>query len=337
MAGNVYSVCDPDQYRKAGPTDLVELLPPPGGNPLYLQKWLVETLVFAIVHHEFVHLSGPTGSAKSSLLEALYTVPENFRGVCDGLGCASRPLKLFPIEMATFEAPGELYQRRALKDCTTYDEPSRLVAALAAAARSAGSAYPLIWLREIGRVHSSSVQGGLLNLMTRAEIVLPDGTHFPGQGIAWVADSNYQAEQSATHTLVTLDDALKRRFTINLTLDYLTAEQEVQVLEHIFNGNGGAPVPAELIVKVVQLGNVVRRHRSEGNLQTLTPPTIYGYMAFLRTARALPHLSLQQVALATLLGNAGSEDRKHVAGVFNEVFGLQTEEEEDPTMVGNLF
>ncbi len=265
--------------------------------------------MFAIVHHEFVHLSGPTGSAKSSLLEALYTVPENFHGVCDGLGCAPRPLKLFPIEMATFEAPGELYQRRALKDGTTYDEPSRLVAALAAAARCAGPAYPLIWLREIGRVHSSSVQGGLLNLMTRAEIVLPDGTHFPGQGIAWVADSNYQAEQSATHTLVTLDDALKRRFTINLTLDYLTAEQEVQVLGYIFNANGGV--------------RSCRAHRQGGATGQRRPAASQrGEPA---DADAAHHLrlhgvsengpgaaarGLQQVALATLLGNAGSDDHQ---------------------------
>ena len=48
-----------------------------------------------------------------------------------------------------------------------------------------------------------------------------------------MADSNYQAETDSVHTLVTLDDALKRRFSINLTLDYLTPEQEVEVLQHI--------------------------------------------------------------------------------------------------------
>ena len=82
-------------------------------------------------------------------------------------------------------------------------------------------------------MHSSSVQGGLLNLIVKGDIVLPDGSRIDGRGISWVADSNYQAEQDATHTLVTLDDALKRRFSINLTLDYLSAEQEMQVLHHI--------------------------------------------------------------------------------------------------------
>ena len=70
-------------------------------------------------------------------------------------------------------------------------------------------------------------------MMTNGDITLPNGYRLPGKGIAWVADSNYQAEQDSTHTLVTLDDALKRRFSINLTLDYLSAGQEVEVLHHL--------------------------------------------------------------------------------------------------------
>jgi hypothetical protein len=85
------------------------------------------------------------------------------------------------------------------------------------------------------------------------------------------------------------------------------------------------------------MGNVIRRHRSEGNLQSVVPPTIYGYLACFRMAQALPHLSVQQVTLATILGNASSEDRKLVASIFNEVFGLQTVHEDDPTLGGNLF
>jgi hypothetical protein len=126
-----------------------------------------------------------------------------------------------------------LYQRRALKGGTTFDEPSLLVQSLADASQAKGRFYPLIWLREMGRVHSSSVQGGLLNLMSKYDIVLPDGRRLDGSKIAWVADSNYQAEGESTHTLVTLDDALKRRFTINLTMDYLDITQEIQVLQHI--------------------------------------------------------------------------------------------------------
>jgi hypothetical protein len=92
-----------------------------------------------------------------------------------------------------------------------------------------------------------------------------------------------------------------------------------------------------LVVKTVQLGNVIRRQRLQGSLQSVAPPTIYGYLAFLRMAHALPHLSLQQVAMATLLGNASLEDRKVAAGAFNETFGLNIADADDPTLGGSLF
>jgi len=337
MSTRVFRVDKKREYQKAGPTDLIRLLPVEGTNPLYLPKDLLEILVYSIVSKEIVHLSGPTGSAKTSLIEALYLVPENFQSICACLGYEALPLVLHPIQMATYEAPGELYQRRALKDGSTYDEESGLVKALRTAAQSNGDSYQLIWLREIGRVHSASVQGGLLDLVSKGDIVLPDGSRIDGQTIAWVADSNYQAEEDATHTLVTLDDALKRRFNINLTLNYLTAEQEVQVIQHLIQEGELKKIHKDVILKVVRLGQVVRRHKSEGNLQSVPPPTIYGYLAFLRMVQSLPHLSLQQIAVTTLLGNATGEDQKHISAVFNEVFGLQAGQEEDPIKGGGLF
>ncbi len=336
-SSNVYPVWEPERYRLAGPTDLIELRPVPGHNPLFLEKRAIETLAYAIVAHEACHLSGPTGSAKTSLIEALALVPANFTDVCRALGLPAGPVHLFPVEMATFESPGELYQRRALKDGTTYDEPSRLVDALEKASLLNGATYPLIWLREMGRVHSSSVQGGLLNLMSSADILLPDGRRLDGHRLAWVADSNYQAEHEATHTLVLLDTALQRRFTVNLTLDYLSPEQEVAVLANLIAAEQEHPADRKMIEHVVKLGHVVRRHQAEGQLATLSPPTISGYLALLRMARALPHISLQQAATSTLLGNAGREDQKVIGGVFNEVFGLQAVETDDFSMGGNLF
>ncbi len=230
---NVYRVERPGDLRRAGPTDLVRLAPAPGCNPLILPKWVLETMAYSITHYEMCHLSGPTGSAKSSLLEALAQAPSNFSSLCEQVGGRLLPLKLFPVEMAIFESPGELFQRRSLNNGSTFDEKSALVQALEQAAALAGQAYPLVWLREIGRVHSAMVQGGLLNLMCKGEVVLPGGQRLDVRRVAWVADSNYQAENDSTHTLVTLDDALKRRFTVHLTLDYLSAEQEEQVLRNL--------------------------------------------------------------------------------------------------------
>ncbi len=93
----------------------------------------------------------------------------------------------------------------------------------------------------------------------------------------------------------------------------------------------------ELVAKVVELGQVIRRRRAEGNLLSVPPPTVYGYLAFLRMALAMPHLSLAQVAQSTLVGNASSEDKKHIASVFGEVFGLRQEDEDDPTLGQHLF
>ena len=336
MSTGVFSITKEEALRKAGPSDLIELVPLAGDDPLYLPKMLLEELVCAIVTAEFIHLSGPTGSAKSALLEALHLAPENFTTLCAHLGFAVKPLKVFPIEMAIYEAPGDLWGRRALRGGSTLDEPSRIVEAIKEAAAAQGF-YPLIWLREIGRVMSAAIQGGLLNLMVKGDVVLPGGERINGRRIAWVADSNYQAEGDSTHTLVTFDDALRRRFSINLTLDYLRPVQEMQVLAHIMvrDPSYGA-VDKELIKKVVQMGVVIRKHRSEGNLLSVPPPTIYGYLSFLRFAKALSHLSLQHVAQATLLGNASRDDDKFVQSVLAGAFGLKPAEGEDAPRGANL-
>ena len=182
---SVFRVDREKDLRLAGPTDLVKLLPAPGCNPLILPKWVVETMVYSIAHYEMCHLSGPSGGAKSSLQEALARRPENFNYICKNMGYEPKPLWLFPVEMAIFESPGELFQRRSLKDGSTYDEKSILVCALGEAAKLADRYYPLIWLREIGRVHSAMVQGGLLNLMSKAEVTLPDGKLLDASRIAW--------------------------------------------------------------------------------------------------------------------------------------------------------
>jgi hypothetical protein len=340
MNKSIYRLWKADEFRKAGPIDLIELLPVPGQHALFFKKVDIEQFGYAVLEKEFCHISGPTGTAKTAMIEAFYLVQENWRALCAALGSPAKPLKLYPIETLIYETPGELLQRRSLRDGTTYDEKSGLVNAIEDASRSSDSHYTLIWTRELGRVHSTSVQGGLLDMITKGDIILSDGTRIDGRGMAWVADSNYQAENEATHTLVTFDDALKRRYTVNITMDYLSAEQETMVLREILKKEkprGFQKSDEELIEKVVQLGHAIRRQREEGNLHSAPPPTISGYLAFLRMSVRLRHLSLQQVALATLLGHCSREDSKQATAVLNEVFGLQAIDAEDPAMGVNLF
>jgi hypothetical protein len=96
-------------------------------------------------------------------------------------------------------------------------------------------------------------------------------------------------------------------------------------------------VPHRLIEKVVLLGNEIRKQRQEGNLQSIAPPTIYGYLAFVRMARALPHLELRQIAMVTLLGNASLEDRRVAKGLCNRVFGLHEGSNPESFKEANLF
>jgi energy-coupling factor transporter ATP-binding protein EcfA2 len=309
LKGNraVFPIDEPRRFKEAGANDLIGLLPVPGYNPICIEKWRLEVIFYALVRGEFMHIAGPTGSGKTSVLLALACVPRNFELLCRYYGYKVAPLFLHPVEMIVFDTPGELIQRRGLKNGTTFDEESSLITSLREAAAGTGAGYQAIWLRELGRVHSATIQGGLLDLMTHGDIMLP-----------------------------VFDDALKRRFTINLGLDYLSLEQEVQILHYLRESGDVPAVSDDLLIGVVQLGHAVRDSRLEGNLRSVTPPTIYGYMAFLRLIHCMPHLSLIQVAQATFLGNASNEDLETIPTVFSDVFGVQSEFEDDSAIGRNM-
>ena len=318
----VYPVNEESALKSAGPSDLLELKAPPGRNDIFLPKELVMTFANGILTHEFIHLSGPTGSAKTSLIEAL-SMPENWMPICAYLEHEPKPLVVYPNEMVIYESPGELRQRRSIKDGYTFDEKSELVRNLELASSDRDGSYTLIWLREIGRVHSAAVQGGLLDIMTHGIIHLCDGQKISGINIAWVADSNYQAEADSVHTLVVFDDALRRRFGRNITLSYLDVNQEATALEHIVRREPYLRKVSDAdITSVVKLGQTIRKHKGTGSLRSVTPPTIYGYLSFLRQLRTLPDCSLEWAARCTLLGNASRDDSGLVTETINEAFGL---------------
>ena len=335
MATRVHCVENHNAFRQAGPRSFIRLRARPGQCPLILLKADLEALIAGIVHGERIHLSGPTGTGKTALVEAL---SHNWRDLCAGLGFPYLPLRFRSIEMAIFEAPGELWLRRAVKDGTTYDEPSVLVRALEDASRHPRS-HRFIWMREIGRAHSASVQGGLLDLMSKSHVQLPEGTLLDVRGIAWVADSNYQAVQDYTHTLVTLDVALARRFTVNITLDYFSAEQDAEILRDVYpevvQVSALDAAAEELIAKLVQLVQAARRYQAEGSLRSVPPPTFDAYFTSLRMARALPRWDVESIARYCLFGHASAEDRKLVAAILSEVLGLTIDTEEE--MPAELF
>jgi hypothetical protein len=318
MGKSVYQLTKRSEYRRAGPGDLIRLEPLPGEHPLCLPKAILEDFVRGIAEHEFIHVSGPTGTAKTAMVQAICLVPLNFETICRELGLPVKPIRLYPIPMVIFESPGELLIRRELVDGSTRTEPSIVIAALLEA-EAEKDAHHVVWFRELGRSFSSSVQSGLLDLTGKSVTYTGPGEirHIDASGVTFLFDSNYLS--SDTHVLTTFDTALRRRPTLNILLEYLSGEQEETVLEHVMNYLS-RPVDREVIRQVVLLGQLIRHDRSQGQLQSLPPPTIHGYLAFLRQHLALPHRSLPDVARATLLA-ATEEDRGQANARCIEVFG----------------
>lgn len=334
MATHVFPINNYNLYCKAGATDLIEMLPTPGDHPLYLPKYLLETLVESLMNADYIHLSGPTGVAKTSLIDTLHSVPENLEIICHSLGISFKPLKVFSIEAATYETPGEWFVKRSLVAGNTVDQDSDLVKALLQADSLRKDYTPYIHLREIGRVHSASVQGGLLNLISKQQIVLSGDRIIKGQGIGYIADSNYQAMYDAVHTLVTFDDALKRRFDVNISLSYLDEEIILtRIVRHITRNEPDR----ELISKIVTLGNLIRSQKTEGNLQSLPPATIQGYVSLYRKAIKLKHYDFKVHALSTLMGNASMDDQKLSNILLNQILGYKGIEDTESVIHDTLF
>lgn len=331
---HIHFITDKKALARAGTRDLIALEPLPGNPPIVKELWVLEVIAAGLIAGEMIHIHGETGTAKNALIEALSNVPENWEALCAHLGEKHLPLKVYPIEMATFETISELHSRRALNQGQTYDEPSSIVKAVQEAARLIGSAYPVIWLREIGRTPTASVQGGLLNLMTKGLILIDGDKMISGANIAWLADSNYHTDDSSTHILVVQDDALQRRWTVNLMFDYLTPEQDIEILR-FHKQHGFLPdVSDECITQVVKLGASIRERRKTGALASLAPPTLYGYAAFLRAFHRHPRLNKQEIAEATLAGSATVKDLEDVRGLFAEAFAVTFDEKRRSGMLG---
>ncbi len=330
-------VCNPREFAEAGEGELVALPALPGKPPMTVKKRVLLAIAHAVVTNAYISIHGETGTGKSILLRTLSSLPEVWEALCRAVEAPFKPLKVFPIEMIMFETPAELYVRRAIRDGKTFDENSCLSNALLKAAGMADQCYVLVWFREMGRVHSASVQGGLLDLVPDGRVDLPNGEVLDARNVAFVADSNYNCEETAVHTLVEQDSALARRAVINIPFDYLLGEEEERITKY-FVAEGYLPqVEEALIKKVVELGQAIRAQRSQGNLLSVAPPTLDGYFAFLRMAHALHYLPMQEVANMTLLGSANPADRDQLAGIFSEVFGIRRASRKDAVMGGELF
>mgnify|MGYP006305509761 FL=1 len=86
------------------------------------------------------------------------------------------------------------------------------------------------------------------------------------------------------------------------------------------NKNNRNKVNEDHIKKITKMGQMIRQYRNEGNLLSLVPPTIYGYLTCYEMLQMFPHLGIQHIASNTLLGNASKEDQRIVDSLTQNVF-----------------
>lgn len=339
MSKRIYPLSKPTMYAKAGPNDLIEMIPKQGWHSIYLSKNKLETIVESLLSADVIHISGETGVGKTNLIQTLQEVPQNIELVCRSMNWKYVPVVIFPIDTVKKETPGDWIERRSLDASTTYDEDSDLVKFLVEADQFRDQRKSFAWIREIGRSTSSNIAGGLLDIITKGNILLSNGRKINGDGIGWILDSNYvsASDGTGTYNLVTMDDALKSRPEANITIPRLPAEDEALVLAHIVREKLHMIPDMEIIAKIIDLGNQIRAQKEAGNLQSLSVPTLRSYKALYRKEKRLPHHGFRLNAEHTIMGNASKEDLNRCNVLVNQILGFNQDNEEGSVINNSLF
>lgn len=321
---DIYST-DPKEYRQAGPEDLVRLEPLDGCVAPIIERQKLDLLVRGVVKGGCIHVSGETGTAKTLTIRTLLLNPANFRAICAALEYPERPLHVYSCPVSRFDGPAELTFRRAIKDGCTCDEDSLLIEALKAEDGHAEEQYAAILLPELGRTHSEMIQSALVELINDSVLLDSERRLLRVPHVAWLADSNYSANQGgANYTLVSFDDALRRRFSTSIEMSHPTTEQECAILHTLV-----PEVTEEDVAAIVRLGSEIRSARREGGLSSVPPPTLYGYAEFLRARLDLPHVPVDVTAFATILGHCSNEDRAAAADLLSRTHGVAAVSEDE--------
>ncbi len=318
-----FKIDDKNDWQEAGANDLIELIPP-AGHPLFYRKRDLHIICITIVNGGRLHISGASGSGKTSLIEALCAVPENWRWLCQHNDLEFKPLSMFHLAASNFESPNEVWYRRAINSKGTYDEIQKLIVFVTYAIKHIGKAYFSINLVEAGRM-KPVIQHSLVNLMTRGTIIDPltgDAIGL-GEGIAYIADSNYAAADQHDFLLVDLDTAFENRLNeTGIVLDHLSQEEEFLVLRRMRSSIGAEQVSDEIIEKITQLGSMIRDEQlCNGALTSISPVSMRQYRSFLQLA-AKSNLPPEDLVDITLFALANAEDRETANELKSYVFGI---------------
>lgn len=336
----IYRISHPRELRKAGPTSLIELEARP--NPLILPRSKVDLTVSGIASgYSAISISGPTGTGKSMLVNALAD-ERNLIPLCEDLEIEAKPVKLYSINLQSFESSSDLLRSRELIDGNTRWYPSTITAAIRDAREvlAKGTHRPVLYFMEVGRIRPD-IQNGLLHIINRdTEIVLPDEC-LSTEGITMLLDSNYQGHGShgSYYALTELDTALRRRLCLSVTMGYLPAEHEEAICRRLLEHEGHScnAHMQQIIRQTVRLGSVIRTAKADGSFYSLGPPTIESYLTAIRLSLQLPGYSLWTILENTLLGMASEDDHKRFPELFSKLRGGDETVEKEIAVSPELF
>jgi len=313
---------DPSALSRAGDHDILKIRQRARDGALFVPKASVVSLLYAVANHDHVHLSGPTGSGKSALIDAVLADEQNYQSFTRALGLPRGPVRYRRVEMPTFESTAELFSFTRLAGAAegggTVQMPSAIADCLLEFEDLPDDHAPVLHLSEMGRVHSEAIQGALVSLLNDGPVYLADGRKIDGRRYCVLADSNY-ADGDRHYALTPLCAALNRRFKAQISSSWLPPELELAALIDL-----EPAADRTFAQKLVALADQIRsRQTTSGELSTLPPPTIYSMRYALQMARGAPGLSVETVLRHTVLGNAGPEDRDLCAQLLAGAFGLR--------------
>lgn len=272
-----------------------------------------------------LHISGGSGTGKTSLLFALTEVPENWQRLCNYNKIPEKPLKVFRLPAFNFDSPNEIWHRRAINEAGTYDEKQPLIEFLEEAMAYPEQAYYAVHIMEIGRM-KPSIQHALVHILHNGEIVNPLTGISIGKaaGIAFIADSNYAAADRHHFFLAEKDTALFNRMNeTGIIIDHLNQQEEAMILKNIKGSIGAAAVPDEIVDQITRLGYLIREEQNaNGSLQSVSPVSMRQYIAFLRKA-ARSELPPEDLVDMTLFALAAHEDQSVINELKSIVFGIE--------------